>query len=71
MAFIIVGGSALLQAPGLHRRGQTGELWTMLALTVVTLGLFALHELNREALQYPMVLLRMIFTPVGYWIVGY
>ena len=71
LALIILGGSALLQAPVLLRRGLRGELWAMLALTALTLGLFAVYEFRPQVLEYPMVFLRMVFAPLGYWIVGY
>ncbi|HEY8416722.1 MAG TPA: hypothetical protein VIK93_01660 [Limnochordales bacterium] len=71
LALLILGGYALLQAPSLNRRGQRGELWAMLALTVLAIALFALHEARPNALQYPMVWMRSVFAPIGYWIVGY
>lgn len=71
MALVILGGYALLQAPGLSRRGQRGELWAMLGLTALAIALFAVHEFRPNALQYPMVLMRSIFAPIGYWLVGY
>lgn len=70
-ALIILGGSAALQAPGLRRRGRTGELWAMVAMTALTLALFAVYEFRPELLRSPMVLLRQVFTPVGDWILGH
>lgn len=69
-ALLILGAGALIQAPTLSRQGKTGELWAMLALTVLTLCLFALFEFRPDALQYPMSMLQRVFTPVGDWILG-
>ncbi|OUM99874.1 MAG: hypothetical protein BAA04_07250 [Firmicutes bacterium ZCTH02-B6] len=70
IALLILGANALIQWPTLSRRGQKGELWAMLVLTALTLGLFALCEFRPDALQYPMSLLQQVFTPVGDWILG-
>lgn len=69
-AVLVLVASGALQGWMLRRRHQRGELWAMSALTAAALTAFALYELRAEWLQYPMFLMRQVFTPIGDWILG-
>lgn len=70
LAVLILGGGAAVEGWILYRRRQTGELWAMLTLTAAALAAFVVYQLRPELLQYPMFLMRRVFTPIGDWIVG-
>ena len=69
-AAVILGSAAVIQGRILNRRGLRGELWAMWVLTVLALVCFVIYEMRPELLQYPMQVMRRVFTPVGDWILG-